>query len=419
MLTIWKRHSATCAAQLAKNKKVAADQRRFFKNCQCACWITGVHPTTKEYVKEALGTTSWEVAEKLKAARETKGAGEIKGEKITIAEAFDTWFADKRRVGTSESTLYTMYGALRTTTLAFAKDKGLVLLSQLNDDRTYELVLGWTNWKRSTAARQLSNLRSFFAFTDKRWTTGNPAKKIDTPKSPHVPVSPFTPEEEDRILDALDTWTEETRTNSGAWSLRPATLKCLVHVFEDTGLRTSDALRVRPEILEPLPNGGASCTLVQIKGDRYAAEDATEVTVYLREATVRELNRVPRISAKYPFMPECERESNPDAFREHLHLHGRAVYATLKFMVGKVANVENCRPHRFRHTFAVKKLVSGWRIEDVSKLLGHKKVGITEKYYAKWTKGRQDRLRDMVSQEWNEGHSIPQVRRKRGGPRAA
>lgn len=44
----------------------------------------------------------------------------------------------------------------------------------------------------------------------------------------------------------------------------------------------------------------------------------------------------------------------------------------------------------FRDTFAVEMLLAGVPLEQVSILLGHKSVKITEKHYAPWVKARQD-----------------------------
>jgi integrase len=46
-------------------------------------------------------------------------------------------------------------------------------------------------------------------------------------------------------------------------------------------------------------------------------------------------------------------------------------------------------PHMFRHTFATDLLSRGIPIEDVSILLGHKSVRITEAYYSHWVKARR------------------------------
>jgi site-specific recombinase XerD len=56
--------------------------------------------------------------------------------------------------------------------------------------------------------------------------------------------------------------------------------------------------------------------------------------------------------------------------------------------------------HRLRDTFAVELLGNGVPMEEVSKLLGHTSIKTTEKHYAKWVKGRQDRLDSLVTATW-------------------
>ena len=58
--------------------------------------------------------------------------------------------------------------------------------------------------------------------------------------------------------------------------------------------------------------------------------------------------------------------------------------------------------HRLRATFAVDLLQKGVPLEHVSKLLGHRSVTTTERHYAKWVKGRQDRLDTLVTATWKK-----------------
>jgi integrase len=63
-------------------------------------------------------------------------------------------------------------------------------------------------------------------------------------------------------------------------------------------------------------------------------------------------------------------------------------------------------PHRFRHTFAKNLLLSGVPLETVSLLLGHKKLAITEKHYARFVPERQALIEDQVRKSWSRvGHT--------------
>lgn len=56
------------------------------------------------------------------------------------------------------------------------------------------------------------------------------------------------------------------------------------------------------------------------------------------------------------------------------------------------ADLGNFASHSLRDTFSVDLLQRGVPLEEVSKLLGHSSTKVTEKHYAPWIKGRQDRL---------------------------
>ena len=56
--------------------------------------------------------------------------------------------------------------------------------------------------------------------------------------------------------------------------------------------------------------------------------------------------------------------------------------------------------HRFRDTFAVELLLRGVPIEQVSILLGHSSLTVTEKHYSPWVKTRQLQLEAAVRKAW-------------------
>jgi site-specific recombinase XerD len=70
------------------------------------------------------------------------------------------------------------------------------------------------------------------------------------------------------------------------------------------------------------------------------------------------------------------------------------------FREAKIEAVGNMLSHRLRDTFAVDLLEKGVPLEEVSKLLGHESIKTTERSYAKWVKGRQDRLDKLVIGTW-------------------
>ena len=62
-----------------------------------------------------------------------------------------------------------------------------------------------------------------------------------------------------------------------------------------------------------------------------------------------------------------------------------------------------------RDTFAVESLLSGMRVEEVSTILGHSSVKITERHYMPWVRARQTSLNQSVLKSWiRQGKVKPQ-----------
>ena len=63
-------------------------------------------------------------------------------------------------------------------------------------------------------------------------------------------------------------------------------------------------------------------------------------------------------------------------------------------------SLKRCHPQMFRDTFAVEMLLAGVPLEQVSMLLGHKSIRVTEKHYAPWFRARQEQLELSVQRAW-------------------
>jgi integrase len=74
-------------------------------------------------------------------------------------------------------------------------------------------------------------------------------------------------------------------------------------------------------------------------------------------------------------------------------------WSTLK-SIFRAAGLPDHHPHQLRDTFAVGYLLSGMPIDQVSILLGHSSVKITEKHYAPWVVARQKQLEESVRRAW-------------------
>jgi integrase len=71
--------------------------------------------------------------------------------------------------------------------------------------------------------------------------------------------------------------------------------------------------------------------------------------------------------------------------------------------------------HMLRDTFAVEYLLAGMSLEEVSRLLGHASVVVTQRHYAPWVTQRQQRLAASQRAAWTtmriEAKGGPKTRR--------
>jgi integrase len=74
----------------------------------------------------------------------------------------------------------------------------------------------------------------------------------------------------------------------------------------------------------------------------------------------------------------------------------RAKLYTMIKALGEKAGVENVHPHRFRANFACFLLSKGATLHDVAEILGDK-TSTVEVYYARFTDGAKDRIRNVLS----------------------
>jgi site-specific recombinase XerD len=86
------------------------------------------------------------------------------------------------------------------------------------------------------------------------------------------------------------------------------------------------------------------------------------------QAIWRYLRKNPREADDYLFTGERGYPLNRDSLRK--------VFARL----GKVAGVTGVHPHRFRHDCAVRLLRNGAYVFGAQSLLGHSRIGVTERY---------------------------------------
>jgi integrase len=226
MLTIYRRHTRTCAHR---------SEGRKYRRCRCPIWTDGF--IGRDEIRRSLDTRDWEKAQGI--IREWEAEGERtpepeKDEPTTIGEAWTRFVADSKARGLREPTIR-KYEHLKRQMERFGQDQGLRYIAEFNVDNLTTFRVTWPNQNLS-ALKKLELLRTFFRFCDDRnWISGNPARKIKNPKITDRPTMPFAREEQLEILRALESFKHSP-------SRRERRLRALILLLRYSGLRISDAV---------------------------------------------------------------------------------------------------------------------------------------------------------------------------------
>jgi integrase len=212
-------------------------------------------------------------------------------------------------------------------------------------------------------------LRVFLNFChDAGWLTKVP--KLDPIKIDEPPTTPLTDAEYEKVLGAAKT----------------KRVRAIIQLMRWTGLANRDAacLLKSELVLDPKRKRAHVITSRQKTG------------VHVR------------VPLPWDVALEIKAGANEDG--EHLFYDGNATpinfakvqgqHISWAFARGGVRSQAHMVSHRLRDTFACHLLSKGVPMEEVSRLLGHTSISTTERHYAQWAKGRQDRVDSLVSATW-------------------
>jgi integrase len=364
MLTIYRRHIKSCEHR---------NEGRKYRRCRCPIWVDGFIGSRE--IRESLKLRDWCKAQDQVREWEAEGhlAQRAASEPVTIEHACAEFERDAEARGLREPTLY-KYRLLFRRLKEFARERGLRYLSELDLSRLREFRASWPN-KNLAAVKKLEALKTFFRFAhDSSWIDNNSARKLKNPKVEHNPTLPFERDEVVRILAACERYAEECGGGDTEYSRK---LRALVLLLRYSGLRISD---------------GAMLSRDRIREGKlllYTAKTGTPVYCPLPEVVVNALDAVLRPGSMHYFWSG---ESKPKS------VVGDWQRSLAKLF--KLAGVPAAYAHRFRDTFAVESLLAGIPIEQVSALLGHQSLRVTERHYAPWVRARQEQLEASVRRAW-------------------
>ncbi len=272
------------------------------------------------------------------------------------------------------------------------------------DHRLIREFLGYLHDKhleRSSIARKLSALRSFFKFCVREGLlTQNPGRLVATPKLPKRIPSVLTAEEINAFLDQLAAMQSsgEPAESSGAQASSPVEAPRRRAGAAEEGARL--LLRRDRAILELLYASGLRVS--ELTGLDLADIDRAEQMLRVRGKGSKERivpygsKAAAALEAYWPAraellrkaqQPSVQSKNEPAVDPEPVFLNHsgrrlgvRSVGRILKKYVRLVNINWDLHPHSLRHAFATHLLADGADLRAIQELLGHRSLSTTQKY---------------------------------------
>lgn len=372
LITVFVRHSAGC--------KYAGDD--FSKRCNCKKHLRWSQNGKQHRMK--TGSRSWAGAEDKKRELEAQLTGQRTPAQNTaprtLADAIEIFMTDKKTQGITADVLG-RYERELSRLRDFAEHKGVFTAAGLSRELLIEYKADWGDLYPSgnTQASVQARLKNFLRFCfDSQWMNRIP--KLSRVKVDEVPTLPLTDEEYKLLLKTVPVSFPNPQK-----ALR---VRALVRLMRHSGLAIVDAATLRrDDLIHDKAKGFYRIVTARQK-------TGTDVSVVIPPDVAQELLTVLNGNPTFVFWTGIGEPRTAVS-------HWQADFRTL-FKAAKTSAGGSMMSHRLRDTFACDLLENGVPLEEVSKLLGHQSIKTTERHYAKWVKGRQDRLDALVSATWTK-----------------
>jgi integrase len=387
-LILYKRHSRDCAIH---KSRIPKKNRQYWMECDCPIWIRGRTPSGDIVPMQSTRFTDLKQAEALRASLMAK-TGSDANAGPSIAECIEKYLAsreqdlDPRTLSQHRLAL----GRLRR----YLEAEGVRYIREMTVDHleTFKTAGLPKDMERTTKSTAFAKVRCFLRAAFRRgWIKEYLVERVTTVKAVYEQKEPYTDEEVTAILDGalqLDGGTH-------GYAAKPATFRLLLELMLETGLRVGDAVSFDPRSLDR----GDHLWIYTYRPRKQKKTDKPKLLeAFITDEMKQRIYACEWLSTKRPFW--YGEGTDPDPLAQ-------AVYERMQG-IGKRVGVVDCRPHRLRDTFAVRALLDGMQLEDVSRLLGHSSVKVTEAYYAKWVGSRKRRLERLVTETImnKRGHAL-------------
>lgn len=374
MLSVYTRHYPPCTHTDINHRR-----------CRCPKWIQGTLPDGHS-IRTSAQTRSWDKAEiKMRGMEDAADPHKpaVKA-KVTIAEVIQSFRDDEKSRHLNKHSLKKSEFFFEKQLKGWAEKQGLVFLDQLTAAELTKFRTQWGNGS-ATTRRKHERLVAFFWFCVRMdWAEKNPALLMKRVKVESKPTDYFTKEEFGALVDA--TYAYGNWLGGHDYKHRRDRIRALILLMRWSGLAIKDAVTLERSRLDD-------------EGNLFLYRAKTGVPVYLPlpPSVYQLLRSLPNENPRYYFWsgrgdPETCKRGWTRALARLFEL------AEIKALDG---SRKRCHSHMFRDTFAVELLLASVPIDQVSLLLGHSSVKVTEKHYAPFVKARQEQLAQSARKAWD------------------
>ena len=383
-----------------------------WKRCNCAKYIYLLRDGKNKTI--SAKTRSWEKAErqaqeirdswdpvkqKLRELGELQEARQF-GE-MTISDALERWLTSvKADSDSGNEHTHKKYETAAKQIGAWARSNNLARLSQITPDALDRWKSAWSpkaknpdhRIGKATAGRRIEKIKGFLRYCTKMgWIATSPAIDLKPIKPDPSVTLPLLSGRYEQVIAATYEYDRNARRPSDMFG---EDLRAIIELMRWTGLRIGDALL---------------CARARILGNRFnlrTQKGKVPLTVIMPDHVVAALLALP---------------SRPGVHPDYFFWSGKSMYKSLTgqwqrklhrlnqylSMTDYEGGPMTFHSHQLRDTFAVSQLLSGTSMQDLSQMLSHKSVRITEKYYAPWVPERQSALeRTMTGALLKMGASV-------------
>ncbi len=210
-------------------------------------------------------------------------------------------------------------------------------------------------------ARQLSSIRSLFAFMEKRGLAANPAiGAVQTPKLPHSVPKPLSEKAAARVTRQAH---EAAHPEAAAWEM--ARDEAVLILLYGCGLRISEALGLNAE---EAPAPQTDSMRITGKGNKTRL---VPVLPAARDAIAGYMELCPHVLEPGTALFRGQRGGR---------LNARNVQLLIQKLRGYLDLPDTATPHALRHSFATHLLGNGADLRSIQELLGHASLSTTQVY---------------------------------------